>query len=80
LRHIIFRTELYQKFQVDQLMTPVSATLGINDPMEDVMRIFEETHANVLPVVDVNNHLVGYVLRSRLYSMYRKMVADYSAD
>ena len=80
LRHIIFRTELYQKFHVDQLMTPVAATLGVNDPMEDVMRIFEETHANVLPVVDVNNHLMGYVLRSRIYGMYRKMVADYSAD
>lgn len=80
VRHVIFRTELYQKLNVDQLMTPVADTLVVNDPMEDVMRKFEETHANVLPVIDVNNHLVGYVLRSRIYSMYRKMVADYSAE
>lgn len=80
VRHVIFRTELYQKLNVDQLMTPVADTLVVNDPMEDVMRKFEETHANVLPVVDVNHHLVGYVLRSRIYSMYRKMVADYSAE
>lgn len=80
VRHIIFRTELYQKFKVEQLMTPVAGTVGVNDPMEDVMHKFEETHANVLPVVDVNGILVGYVLRSRIYSMYRKMVADYSAE
>lgn len=80
VRHIIFRTELYQKFKVEQLMTPVAGTVGVNDPMEDVMHKFEETHANVLPVVDVKGILVGYVLRSRIYSMYRKMVADYSAE
>ena len=80
IRHVIFRTELYQKFQVSQVMTQGMETLGMNDPMEDAMRKFEETNADFLPVVDVKNRLVGYIPRTRIYSMYRNMVADMSAE
>ena len=80
LRHVIFRTELYHRFQVNQVMSPVKETIGMNDPMEDAMRKFEETNAEFLPVVDVENRLVGYISRARLYSMYRNMVADLSAE
>ena len=80
LRYIIFRTELYHRFHVSQLMTPPAAILGANDPMEDVMRTFDRTGAQYLPVVNVDNHLVGYISRARLYSMYRQLVADFSAE
>ncbi len=80
LRYIIFRTELYHRFHVSQLMTPPSAILGANDPMEDVMKTFDRTGAQYLPVVNVDNHLVGYISRARLYSMYRQLVADFSAE
>ena len=42
--------------------------------------IVEETNADFLPVVDVKNRLVGYIPRTRIYSMYRNMVADMSAE
>lgn len=80
LRYIIFRTELYHRFHVSQLMTPPAAILGSNDPMEDVMKTFDRTGAQYLPVVNVDNHLVGYISRARLYSMYRQLVADFSAE
>lgn len=80
IRHIVFRTELYNRYSAAQLMTPVSAILYNNEPMESVMRKFEKTNAEALPVVDINNHLIGYISRTRLYSTYRKMVADYSAE
>lgn len=80
IRHIMFRTELYSRFTVSQLMTPVPATLTTGDPMRDVMHKFEETNARNLPVVDVDGTLKGYISRTRMYSMYRKLVADYSAD
>lgn len=80
LRHIIFRTELYHRFHVSQLMTAPAATLGVNDPMEDVMQTFESTGAQYLPVVGLDGHLVGYISRIRLYSMYRQFVADFSAE
>ena len=80
LRHIIFRTELYHRFHVNQLMSPPAAMLGVNDPMEDVMKTFERTGAQYLPVVNIEGELVGYISRTRLYSMYRQFVADFSAE
>lgn len=80
IRHIVFRTELYQRYTAAQLMTPVPAFLFNNEPMEKVMKKFDHTNAEALPVVDINNHLKGYISRLRLYSVYRKMVADYSAE
>lgn len=79
-RHIIFRTELYNRFRVEQLMSDCPAKIGENDPMDEAMHKFENTNAQYLPVVDVNNHLVGYIDRTRMYSLYRKMVADFSAE
>ena len=80
MRHLIFRTELYSKFQAQQVMTPPKATLQTGDAMTDVMSKFEATDAVYLPVVDAAGHLLGFVSRSRLYSLYRKTVADFSAD
>ena len=80
IRHIMFRTELYIKFHVQQIMTPVPAKLSINDRMEDVMRKFEIKNTNYLPVVDTDNHLTGYISRTRAFSMYRKMVEDFSNE
>lgn len=80
IRHIMFRTELYARFNVGQIMTPTTAYLGMNDPMENVMRTFEKNNANYLPVVDMDNHFRGFISRTRMLSMYRKMVNDLSAE
>ena len=80
IRHIMFRSELYTKFCVMQIMTPVPAKVGINDRMEEVMKKFEIKNTNYLPVVDINNRLMGYISRSRVFSLYRKMVEDLSAE
>ena len=80
IRNVMFRTELYHHFTVAQLMTPPASTLGVDDPMEDVMGKFEATGAFSLPVVDTDNHLIGYISRTHMYAMYRKMVADMSDE
>ncbi len=80
LRHIIFRTELYHHFKVRQLMSQPQCILSVNDPMEEVMKQFDSTDAGMLPVLDTDERLIGYVSRSHLYSTYRKMVADMSAE
>ena len=80
IRHIVFRPELYQKFRVSQLMTPVPAILYRNEPMEEVMKKFDKTNAEALPVVDINNCLQGYILRTRALRAYRQLVADFSAE
>ncbi len=79
-RHVIFRTELYGRFTVAQIMTPARVTVGHNDPMEDVMAKFDASNVEYIPVVDVNNILLGCISRNRVYALYRKMVADYSTE
>ncbi len=80
IRHIVFRTELYHRFKVNQLMTPVPAILYDNEPMEEVMEAFDKTNAEALPVVDINNRLKGYINKTRMYKVYRQLVADFSAE
>lgn len=80
LRHIVFRTELYHHFTVKQLMSQPEAVLSVDTPMEDVMRQFDKTDASMLPVLDKESHLLGYISRTHMYAMYRKMVADMSED
>ena len=80
IRNVMFRTELYHHFTVEQLMTPPAGMLGVDDPMEDVMRTFDTTDAAVLPVLDTDHRLIGYISRTRMYAVYRKMVADMSDE
>ena len=80
LRHIVFRTELYHHFTVRQLMSQPKALLSVNDTMEEVMKRFDATDAAMLPVLDGDGHLFGYISRTHMYAMYRKMVADTSED
>ena len=80
IRHVMFRTELYHHFKANQLMAEPAAVLTDGIPMTAVMKTFERTQADWLPVLDSDNHLKGYISRKRMYNMYRKMVHDFSQD
>ena len=80
IRNVVFRIELYHHFKASQLMTDPKALLTDGMPMQQVMRTFDRTGANWLPVLDAENRLKGYISRQRIYTMYRKMVADMSED
>jgi len=80
IRHIMFRTELYHRYRVDQLMVQPAARLSTQDEMEDVVKVFERTGAWTLPVVDSAGCFVGFIRKSRVFTMYRQMLADNSDD
>ena len=80
IRHVMFRTELYHHFKARQLMMEPAATLGVDTSMAAVMKTFERTQADWLPVLDIDNHLKGYISRKRLFNVYRRMVHDFSQD
>ncbi len=80
IRHVMFRTELYHHFKANQLMAEPAAVLNDGIPMTEVMKTFERTQADWLPVLDADNHLKGYISRKRMYNMYRKMVHDFSQE
>jgi CIC family chloride channel protein len=80
IRNVVFRIELYHHFTAKQLMQEPAAVLSNQSPMTDVMKVFEKTHADWLPVLDNENRLEGYISRQRLFTQYRKMVADMSEE
>lgn len=80
IRHIMFRTELYQRFTVSQLMVEPPTRLFTNDEMEDIVKVFERTGAWTLPVVDDDNCFVGFIRKSRVFTIYRELLADISND
>ena len=80
IRHIVFRIELYHHFDASQLMQEPKAVLTDGESMSEVMKAFETTQADWLPVLDSENHLKGYISRRRMFNHYRHMVADLSED
>ena len=80
IRHVVFRIELYHHFTASQLMQQPPAVLTDSQPMTTVMKTFDDTRADYLPVVDSDRHLKGYLSRQHVYTQYRRMVADMSED
>jgi len=80
IRNIMFRKELYTRFKVRKLMISPPAKLTINDSMEKVMRIFDDTNAWNLPVIDELEKYVGFVSKSKIFSSYRKVLVHFSDE
>lgn len=80
IRHIMFRTELHQQFRVAELMKDYDARLDINDSMDVVVQVFARTQCWTLPVVDKQGHFLGFIRKSKVFTVYRRMMSDYSND
>ncbi len=76
IRNIMFRPDLYKKMHVTRFMSMPPARIDINQPMEEVMRIFDKTNAWNLPVVD-NGKYVGFVSKSKIFNSYRRVLRHY---
>lgn len=80
IRNIMFRQELYHRFNVERLMVAPLARLTVNQSMLSVVQKFDETNAWNLPVQDEEGHFLGFISKSRIYSTYRQVLADLSAE
>ena len=79
IRNIMFRTDLYKKMHVTRFMSMPPARIEVNQPMEEVMRIFDKTHAWNLPVVE-DGRYVGFVSKSKIFNSYRRVLRHYCDD
>lgn len=80
LRHLIFRSELYNSFTVRALMGIPETILRTDEGMADIMEKFQKSDAGTLPVTDAHGNFVGFVSRDRLYSVYREILKDFSEE
>ncbi|MDD2799094.1 MAG: chloride channel protein [Bacteroidales bacterium] len=80
IRNIMFRPEFYNRFQVNTIMTFPPGKIVVGQSMEQVMKIFDQTQAWNLPVVDPDGIYVGFVSKSKIFNSYRKVLVHYSED
>ena len=80
IRHVMFRQELYHRYSVASLMREVPERLSIEEPMEVVMRKFEDTGAWNLPVEDVTGEYIGFISKSAIFTAYRNTLLEFTSD
>ncbi len=74
IRELMFDQEKYDSVLVKDIMIVPDAIIRRNDTMGQVMEKFDKTHAWNLPVVDKNNHYMGMVSQSSIFSSYRNQL------
>lgn len=81
IRNIMFRPELYERFHVSRFMVSAPAKIVDGMPMEQIMRIFDDTKAWNLPVVNEEGKYIGFVSKSKIFNAYREvLVGTFSGD
>ena len=81
IRNIMFRPELYDRFHVYKFMVTAPAKIQEGTSMEQIMRMFDDTKAWNLPVVDCDGRYIGFMSKSKIFNSYREvLVENYSED
>lgn len=77
IREVIFDKDSYDNIYVSSLMIVPPEIISVQDSMEEVMRKFQDSGAWNLPVLD-NGKYIGFISKSKLFSIYRKWLVDIS--
>ncbi|SBW05753.1 chloride channel protein [uncultured Dysgonomonas sp.] len=80
IRNIMFRPELYNRFKISRVMTSPPAIIVVGMTMERIMKLFDETKAWNLPVVDENDVYLGFISKSNILDVYREVLVDNFAE
>lgn len=79
IRNIMFRPELYRRMRVSTFMSMPPARIEVGQSMDSVMKLFDDTGAWNLPVVE-NGVYVGFVSKSKIFNSYRRVLRHYCED
>jgi CIC family chloride channel protein len=79
VREIMFEREKYDQLKVRDFMVVPSKKVELTDSMDQVMKKFRDSGQWNLPVVE-NGRYVGFVSRSNVFNVYRKMLIEFSEE
>lgn len=80
IRNIMFRPELYNRFKISRVMTSPPAIVKVGMTMDSIMKLFDETKAWNLPVVDENDVYLGFISKSNILDVYREVLVENFAE
>lgn len=76
IKQRIFQPELYDRISVRSMMKKPPTVLTLQHDMPTVMDKFDHTQSWYLPVLDGNQHLLGFVSKTKLFQKYRETLAS----
>jgi len=79
IRPIMFDASRYDTTTLQEIMNLPPEIITINESMESVMNKFEFSKAWNLPVVDGDRY-VGFVSKSKIFSVYRNLLIEFSEE
>ncbi|WP_418501709.1 chloride channel protein [Culturomica massiliensis] len=79
IRKIMFNQDLYTTTYVRDYMVTPPAVVNVEDPMDVVMKKFEETDAWNLPVIQ-NDKYIGFVSKAKIFNTYRRVLQHFSDE
>ena len=79
IRKIMFNQDLYTTSYVRDYMVTPPAVVNVEDPMDVVMKKFEETDAWNLPVIQ-NDKYIGFVSKAKIFKTYRRVLQHFSDE
>lgn len=82
VRKIMFRADLYDTVNVDDLMHPMSEgdLVRSSDSLTDVVEKFRVGNRYNLVVVDDSDNYLGFLSRANTFSAYRRFISDTSEE
>lgn len=79
IRKIMFNQDLYATTYVRDYMTTPPTIVDVTDPMDVVMKKFEETSAWNLPVIQDDKY-IGFVSKAKIFNTYRRVLQHFSDE
>lgn len=79
IRNIMFRPDLYDKMRVRKFMSSMPAKIELGQSMDSVMKLFDDTKAWNLPVVERGKY-IGFVSKSKIFNSYRRVLKHYTDE
>jgi CIC family chloride channel protein len=79
VRDIMFNDEKYHRIKVSDIMHLPPAVLHLDEPMEEVMKKFDQHNAWNLPVVKDGKYL-GFASKSSVFNRYRELLKEANED
>ncbi|MCH7658578.1 MAG: chloride channel protein [Bacteroidetes bacterium] len=79
IRHIVFKTELYDKTYVRDLMFMPTPSVSPDESMEDIARKFQTSSHYNLPVLKEGKY-IGFVSRANVFSRYRTIIRQFMQE
>ena len=73
IRELLFRPELYLQIQVQELMQPLGAFVKPDEEMAEVMKKFDESEKQLLPVV-MGDKFMGFINKKEVLEKYRSVL------